>query len=287
MSSPPGSQDLVVSITTKPFVIPPGTQYLVIPPGTQYLVISTEAKRSGETPVFLSACLSTAAPILKRHRPTDPIHGFTFAGPTSSMMRHKSRIDKGPQLPPDRLLPIPLRHAQPARGKAVKPRAEGVAEDKRDRTVLLRYPSDTRSRSALASLPPSEGDPPMKPLALILAALTILPATLTPAQAPPPPPTVPTTHILAIGHLTAAATPETRAGIMPSEVRDTVRLYLAGKIDQWYVRQDTPGVVFLMNVTSTAEAHDLLEKLPLGKAHLMEFELIPLGPLSPLNILLK
>jgi hypothetical protein len=128
-----------------------------------------------------------------------------------------------------------------------------------------------------------------RPATLAKAAIAALIA-ITPfagAQTPSSLPTVPTTRILAIGHLTAAATPESRAGIMPTEVRDTVRLYLAGKIDQWYVRQDTPGVVFLMNVTTTAEAHDLLEKLPLGKAHLMEFELIPLGPLSPLNILLK
>ncbi|MGB9332346.1 MAG: hypothetical protein WCB10_16405 [Steroidobacteraceae bacterium] len=28
-------------------------------------------------------------------------------------------------------------------------------------------------------------------------------------------------------------------------------------------------------------AHDMLEKLPLGRAHLMSFELIPLAPLNP------
>jgi hypothetical protein len=73
---------------------------------------------------------------------------------------------------------------------------------------------------------------------------------------------------------------------MPQEVSDTVRLYLGGKIDQWYVRKDKPGVVFLMNVTTPEEAHALLEKLPLGVAGMMTFELIPVGPLSPLNYLL-
>jgi hypothetical protein len=34
------------------------------------------------------------------------------------------------------------------------------------------------------------------------------------------------------------------------------------------------------------EAHTLLEQLPLGRAKLMEFELMPLGPLSPLRVLL-
>jgi len=100
-----------------------------------------------------------------------------------------------------------------------------------------------------------------------------------------PPAAVPTTKILAIGHLTAKWTPEARRAVMPSEVRRTVDLYLAGKIDQWYVKQDQTGVVFLLNVTDLKEAHEMLEKLPLGQAGLMEFELIPLGPLNPLRLL--
>ena len=74
---------------------------------------------------------------------------------------------------------------------------------------------------------------------------------------------------------------------MQQEVRDTVRLYLSGKIDQWFVRRDQNGVVFLLNVSSLAEARTMLEKLPLGEAKLMEFDLIPLGPLSPLGLLLQ
>ena len=97
---------------------------------------------------------------------------------------------------------------------------------------------------------------------------------------------VPTTKVLAIGHITSGATGAALRPVMPSEVRETVKLYLAGKIDQWYVRKDTNGVVFLMNVTTVEEAHGLLEELPLGVAKLMEFDLIPVGPLSPLAMLL-
>ena len=100
-------------------------------------------------------------------------------------------------------------------------------------------------------------------------------------------PNVPTTKVLAIGHLTSAATPTALAPMMGSEVPETVKLYLAGKIDQWYSRKDQRGVVFVMNVTSVEEAHTLLEKLPLGVAGLMEFDLIPLGPLAPLSALLN
>jgi hypothetical protein len=45
--------------------------------------------------------------------------------------------------------------------------------------------------------------------------------------------------------------------------------------------------VFLLNVSSVEEAHTLLEQLPLGQAKLMEFDLMPLGPLSPLRLLLN
>src|SRR5260370_23363631 len=46
-------------------------------------------------------------------------------------------------------------------------------------------------------------------------------------------PAVPTTKILAIGRFLAPLTPEQRKAILPREVPDTVRLFLAGKIDQF------------------------------------------------------
>ena len=95
-----------------------------------------------------------------------------------------------------------------------------------------------------------------------------------------------TMKVLAIGTWTAKATPETRPAIMPSEARDTMRLMLAGKIDQWFAKTDGSGAVFLMNVTDPGEAHKLLENLPLGRANMMTFELIPVGPLWPLGLLL-
>ena len=94
-----------------------------------------------------------------------------------------------------------------------------------------------------------------------------------------------TTKVLAIGTWTAKATPETRPPIMPSEARETMRLMLAGKIDQWFAKNDGSGAVFLMNVADPAEAHALLENLPLGRADMMRFELIPVGPLWPLGLL--
>lgn len=93
----------------------------------------------------------------------------------------------------------------------------------------------------------------------------------------------PTTKILAIGTINPGVDPDKVFAILPNEVRDTVGLYLDGKIDQWYSLQDRRGVAFILNVTDAAAAHEMLERLPLGQAHLMSFELIPLGPLNPLR----
>jgi hypothetical protein len=104
-----------------------------------------------------------------------------------------------------------------------------------------------------------------------------------PSVAQPANPPTPTTRILAIGTVNPGVDPAAVRSILPNEVRETVKLYLDGKIDQWFSLQDRNGVAFILNVTDPAAAHDMLEKLPLGQAHLMSFELIPLAPLNPLR----
>ena len=74
--------------------------------------------------------------------------------------------------------------------------------------------------------------------------------------------------------------------LMPQEVRDTVRLYLDGKIQQWYGRADGRGVLFIMNCSTVAEAKALMEALPLAKANLVNLDYTPLSPLTPLRYLL-
>jgi hypothetical protein len=123
-------------------------------------------------------------------------------------------------------------------------------------------------------------------LAITVAAAL---ANLSSSGASPPqpanPPT-PTTRILAIGTVNPGIDPAAVRSILPTEVRETVKLYLDGTIDQWFSLQGRNGVVFILNVTDPTAAHDMLEKLPLGRAHLMNFELIPLTPLNPLRQLL-
>jgi len=120
----------------------------------------------------------------------------------------------------------------------------------------------------------------------LLAALTALALCLTnggPARAQSVTPPTPTTRILAVGTINAGADVAAARAILPAEVRETVKLYLDGKIDQWYSLQGRAGVAFILNVTDTAAAREMLEKLPLGQAHLMNFDLIPLAPLNPLR----
>jgi hypothetical protein len=123
-------------------------------------------------------------------------------------------------------------------------------------------------------------------LASALAAwiICLMGSGLGHAQSATPP--TPTTRILAIGTLNPGVDPAAARAILPTEVRETVKLYLNGKIDQWFSLQGRNGVLFILNVTDVAEAHEMLEKLPLGQAHLMSFELTPLGPLNPLRQLL-
>ena len=116
-----------------------------------------------------------------------------------------------------------------------------------------------------------------------LVALSMCLMTAGPGHAQSASPPTPTTRILAIGTLNPGVDPAAARAILPREVRETVKLYLEGKIDQWYSLQGRAGVAFILNVTDTASAHEMLEQLPLGQAHLMTFELIPLAPLNPLR----
>ena len=75
--------------------------------------------------------------------------------------------------------------------------------------------------------------------------------------------------------------------IMPAEIRATVKLYLEGKIRDWYAREDGRGGVFLLNARDVAEAESIMESLPLAKAQLLDHEYIAVGPLMPLRLLLS
>lgn len=92
--------------------------------------------------------------------------------------------------------------------------------------------------------------------------------------------------VMAIGTLKPLG-PEQVQTHMPSEVPATLQLYLDGKMEQFWLQDQKKGVIFLMNVESVDEADRLLKNLPLVRANLLNFELLPIGPLLPLGLLMK
>jgi hypothetical protein len=104
------------------------------------------------------------------------------------------------------------------------------------------------------------------------------------AQSAPPQPK--TTNVLVILTAKQGVTREQIVKIMPAEIRATVKLYLDGKIREWYSRGDGKGVIFLIDAKTVDEARAVMEPLPLSKENLMDHEYIPVGPLMPLTALI-
>ena len=95
-----------------------------------------------------------------------------------------------------------------------------------------------------------------------------------------------TTGVMVILTVKSGITREQVMAVMPAEIRETVQLYLNGKIREWYSRGDGRGVVLLLDSKDVAEAHAVMEALPLGKQDLMDHEYIAVGPLLPLRLLM-
>jgi len=119
---------------------------------------------------------------------------------------------------------------------------------------------------------------------LLLAFATVL-APIAQGQSTPPLPKI--TGVVTMLSPKLGVIPEQIMKIMPAEIRATVPLYLDGKIQQWYMRGDGRGVIFIMNCKDVEEARALIESLPLSQANLVDGQFIPVGPLLPLGLLLR
>lgn len=93
--------------------------------------------------------------------------------------------------------------------------------------------------------------------------------------------------VLAVGSIVKPVSDEQRKEIMPREVPATLKHYLDGKIEQFWYRQDKPGVIFLMDVASVEEAKAELDTLPLVAGGFATYDFIPVGPLAPLGLLIQ
>jgi hypothetical protein len=108
---------------------------------------------------------------------------------------------------------------------------------------------------------------------LLLMALFVSPKSVV-AQAA----AEPTVEVMAMAVIKAdAPMPEVRKHVQ-EEVTGVIRMYLDGKIDQWYSRADGRGVFLFFRSKSVDEVKALLAPLPLVKAGYVDIEYIPLCP---------
>ena len=95
-----------------------------------------------------------------------------------------------------------------------------------------------------------------------------------------------TTGVMVILTVKEGVTRDQVMAVMPAEIRQTVQLYLNGKVREWYSRADGRGAVFLLDAKDVAEAHAVMEGLPLAEQNLIDHEYIAVGPLMPLRLLM-
>ena len=119
---------------------------------------------------------------------------------------------------------------------------------------------------------------------LLLASLLSVLSVTSVAQSQPPSPK--TTEVMVILTAKQGVTPQQIMNVMPVEIRATVKLYLDGKIRQWFSRGDGKGVIFLIDAKTVDEAHAVIDSMPLSKENLTDHEYIPVGPLMPLSALI-
>jgi hypothetical protein len=116
----------------------------------------------------------------------------------------------------------------------------------------------------------------------LIGATSMTTSSVAQAQAVSPA----TTGVIVILTVKAGVTRDQFTAVMPAEIRETVQLYLNGKIREWYSRGDGRGVVFLLNTRDVAEAEAIMEGLPLAKENVLDHEYIAVGPLVPLGLLM-
>ena len=123
----------------------------------------------------------------------------------------------------------------------------------------------------------------------LLAMLSVAPVAQSQSGAASGVPSVAipkTTEVLVIQTPRQGVTVGQIMDVIPEEIRATVKLYLDGKIREWFSRGDGKGVIFLVEAKSEDEARAIMETLPLAKEQLMDHQYIPVGPLTPLRALL-
>jgi hypothetical protein len=117
----------------------------------------------------------------------------------------------------------------------------------------------------------------------LLSAFPLASIASSEAQPPAGAPSPKTTEVMVILTAKQGVTRQQIMNVMPSEIRATVKLYLDGRIRQWYSKGDGKGVILFIDAKTVEEAHAVVEPMPLSKENLVDHEYIAVGPLMPLG----
>jgi hypothetical protein len=94
--------------------------------------------------------------------------------------------------------------------------------------------------------------------------------------------------ILSIARIDPQTTLERIAPHLEAEVKHAWKLHKEGIFREMYTCQDRRlGVVFILECSGVDEARKILAELPFVREKLIDFEIIPLGPFSYLEMLFK
>lgn len=83
--------------------------------------------------------------------------------------------------------------------------------------------------------------------------------------------------ILAVDRLLPGATLDKIQPLLKEEAQHAYALYQRGVFRELYFRADHPGAAVILECADVTEARAVLATLPLVKAGLIEFEIIPLA----------
>lgn len=84
--------------------------------------------------------------------------------------------------------------------------------------------------------------------------------------------------IVAIGKLLPGAPEEKIYALLKEEAARAYELYTTDVFRELYFRTDQPGAVIMLECADVAAARKIIAALPMVKAGLTAFDLIPLGP---------
>ncbi|MFC1791516.1 superoxide dismutase [Gemmatimonadota bacterium] len=91
--------------------------------------------------------------------------------------------------------------------------------------------------------------------------------------------------ILAIDEFLPGVTLEQVGPYLKEEAAHAWDLYMKGTFREVYFRGDHPGAVLILECEDLREAEAVLASLPLVKANLIKFDLIPLKAFRPFELL--